>query len=88
MKEYLIKIKSHYFLNGKRLDIDTTNKDKIAKLAEDREPNAFNLVCAIFTANVDVDKDDEVAPTFYSWVIDKTTEILNNLTYFSYEEVR
>ena len=88
MKEYLIKIKSHYFLNGKRIDIDTTNKSKIVKLDENKEATAFNLVCATFTTNVDVDEDDTSSPIFYSWLLDKTMVILNNLTYFSYEEVK
>ena len=86
MKEYLVKIKSYYFNNEKRIDIDTTNKRKTVKLDESKEVNAFNLVNGIFTDCID--KNERVPYGFYSWVLDKTTEILNNLTYFSYEEVK
>lgn len=86
MKEYIVKIKSHYFNNGKKIDIDTTKKGKIIKLSENKEINASNLINAAFLGSVD--EDDEITPFLCDWVLDKTTDILNNLKYFSYEEAK
>ena len=86
MKKYLVKIKSYYFNNRKRIDIDTIEKGKIVKLDEFHEVNASKLINGIFTDCIE--KGERVTFGFYNWVLDKTTEILNNLTYFSYEEIK